>query len=73
MTLFGNNIIADTINLRGRYTGIGWALNPICLVFLRNERTLTYKGRMLCGKETEVKALYLQTKAYQRLLANTKS
>ena len=38
VTLFGNRVLADIIKLRQNHTGLGWVLNLMTGVFVRERR-----------------------------------
>lgn len=62
MTLLGNGVSADVIKLRASYRASGWALNPMTIVLIRENRDTVRKGShpLSHGKmETEVENRHL--------------
>lgn len=46
MTLFGNRVFADGIELRGGHAGLGWAPNAVTGALIEESRTPTSTGAM---------------------------
>lgn len=65
-TLFGNTVFVDTI--KRDYTGLGWALNPIGLVSIKDRRKDRHirKGHMMRGW------MQLQTKEHKGWITRDK-